>query len=100
MEPLGAVDRESRTPKLGATWRIARNVIANEGRGALYRGFSPNLVGNMTSWGLFFMLYVLSCHKVLSLVRNQICTTSDLDFSSFFSIFESLVPDCDSNAAG
>ncbi|PUU73654.1 mitochondrial carrier domain-containing protein [Tuber borchii] len=54
---LQAVDRESRTPKLGATWRIARNVIANEGRGALYRGFSPNLVGNMTSWGLFFMLY-------------------------------------------
>ncbi|CUS11190.1 unnamed protein product [Tuber aestivum] len=51
------VDRENRRPKLGATWRIARNVVANEGRGALYRGLSPNLVGNMTSWGLFFMLY-------------------------------------------
>lgn len=53
------MNRDYKAPRLGASWRIARDVAMNEGRGALYRGLAPNLVGNMTSWSLYFMLYVL-----------------------------------------
>lgn len=53
------MNRDYKTPRLGASWRIARDVAMNEGRGALYRGLAPNLVGNMASWSLYFMLYVL-----------------------------------------
>lgn len=53
------MNRDYKKPRLGASWRIGRDVVMNEGRGALYRGLAPNLVGNMASWSLYFMLYVL-----------------------------------------
>lgn len=52
------MNRDYKAPRLGASWKIARDVAMNEGRGALYRGLAPNLVGNMASWSLYFMLYV------------------------------------------
>lgn len=56
---------DTKAPKLGATLRIARDVVAEEGWSALYRGLSPNLVGNMAGWSLYFMLYVSPHQPVL-----------------------------------
>ncbi len=52
------IDRSPTPPKLGASLRIARDVALKEAGGwrALYRGLTPNAVGNMASWGLYFML--------------------------------------------
>ena len=39
-------------------WRALRDIHANEGWRGLYRGLSPNVAGNATSWGLYFLLCV------------------------------------------
>ncbi|KAI9672421.1 MAG: hypothetical protein M1829_004500 [Trizodia sp. TS-e1964] len=54
------IDRRTRPSpiKLGSTLRIARSIVQHEGGlRALYRGLSPNLLGNSTSWGLYFFWY-------------------------------------------
>ncbi|KAJ5470856.1 hypothetical protein N7530_008213 [Penicillium desertorum] len=49
------------------------------GCAAFYRGLTPNLIGNSTSWGLYFLCYsslkdsIRICHKE----RGQILTSSD-----------------------
>ncbi|KAF1813519.1 mitochondrial carrier [Eremomyces bilateralis CBS 781.70] len=45
--------------EFGSSWRILRSIVQNEGnyRG-LYRGLMPNMIGNSTSWGLYFFWYV------------------------------------------
>ena len=51
------VDRVS-PGQLGSSFRILRNIIQQDGalRG-LYRGFTPNLIGNSVGWGAFFLWY-------------------------------------------
>lgn len=52
--------RSSSTTLLGSSLRTLRLIIKNEGPthfAALYRGLTPNLVGNSASWGLYFLWY-------------------------------------------
>ena len=39
-------------------WLALRDIHASEGWRGLYRGLSPNIAGNASSWGLYFLLYV------------------------------------------
>lgn len=84
------MNRDYKAPRLGASWRIARDVAMNEGRGALYRGLAPNLVGNMASWSMYFMLYVyflapcsLSLGKLLYVI-NIVKTNYSFKKTLFF----------------
>jgi len=46
---------------MGGILRIAKEVYADEKRLlSFYRGLSPNMIGNATSWGFYFMWCVLS----------------------------------------
>lgn len=35
------------------------NIVRRDGYAGLYRGLSPNVVGNSTSWGLYFLFYTM-----------------------------------------
>lgn len=52
----------------------ARSLVANEGWAAMYKGITPNLVGNTVAWGLYFCGFdlvkrALSERQPLALVR-------------------------------
>lgn len=50
------VDRSS--SQVGGSIRIARDIIRHDGTVAgLYRGFTPNVVGNSLGWAAFFLWY-------------------------------------------
>ncbi|KAJ5302042.1 hypothetical protein N7508_006905 [Penicillium antarcticum] len=52
-----SVDRSS-SSRLGNSLRIIREISHHEGGfAAFYRGLAPNLVGNSTSWALYFLCY-------------------------------------------
>ncbi|KAH9025979.1 mitochondrial FAD carrier protein [Lactarius pseudohatsudake] len=38
-------------------WCALRDIHASEGLRGLYRGLSPNVAGNASSWGLYFLFY-------------------------------------------
>ncbi|KAL8290045.1 hypothetical protein RQP46_002984 [Phenoliferia psychrophenolica] len=40
-------------------WRSLREIGRQEGVRGLYRGLTPNLVGNASSWGLYFLWYTM-----------------------------------------
>ena len=40
-------------------WRDLYDIHASEGWRGLYRGLGPNVAGNASSWGLYFLLCVL-----------------------------------------
>ncbi|KAG1747304.1 mitochondrial carrier domain-containing protein [Suillus lakei] len=40
-----------------AIWNSLREIHANEGCKGLYRGVGPNIAGNASSWGLYFLFY-------------------------------------------
>lgn len=42
---------------LGSSLALIRQLLRTAGPQALYRGLTPNLLGNTTSWGLYFLLY-------------------------------------------
>ncbi|KAF7591963.1 hypothetical protein BBP40_000810 [Aspergillus hancockii] len=51
------VDRSS-SSRVGGSFRIVREIFQNEGGvTAFYRGLTPNLIGNSTSWALYFLCY-------------------------------------------
>lgn len=39
-------------------WYSLRDIKVQEGWKGLYRGVGPNIAGNASSWGLYFLLYV------------------------------------------
>jgi solute carrier family 25 (mitochondrial folate transporter), member 32 len=39
-------------------WRALSDIHASEGWRGLYRGLGPNVAGNASSWGLYFLLCV------------------------------------------
>ena len=52
-----SVDRNA-TSRLGSSLQIVRDISRHEGGfAAFYRGLAPNLVGNSTSWALYFLFY-------------------------------------------
>lgn len=52
------VDRTSSSIRFGSSLRIFRDILKHEGGyAAFYRGLAPNLIGNSTSWGLYFLCY-------------------------------------------
>lgn len=40
-------------------WHSLRSIQAEQGWKGLYRGVAPNIAGNASSWGLYFLLFVL-----------------------------------------
>jgi len=40
-----------------AIWNALRKIHASEGWKGLYRGVGPNIAGNASSWGLYFLFY-------------------------------------------
>jgi solute carrier family 25 (mitochondrial folate transporter), member 32 len=49
------------SPKIGVGKKIyyaLREIKAQDGWRGLYRGIGPNIVGNASSWGLYFLLCV------------------------------------------
>ena len=36
-----------------------RDIVRRDGVSGLYRGLSPNVIGNSTSWGLYFLFYTM-----------------------------------------
>ncbi|KAL2816379.1 mitochondrial carrier domain-containing protein [Aspergillus cavernicola] len=44
--------------RVGGSLRIIRQIFHNEGGiAAFYRGLTPNLIGNSSSWALYFLIY-------------------------------------------
>src|SRR5882757_11048262 len=63
-----SVDTSSH-PLLNSSRAVLRDILRNEGPtriGALYRGLTPNLVGNSAGWGLYFLWY----REAQDLIRN------------------------------
>ncbi|CAG8937443.1 unnamed protein product [Penicillium salamii] len=51
------LDRSS-SSRLGSSIHIIRDIFQREGGlAAFYRGLTPNVIGNSTSWGLYFLCY-------------------------------------------
>lgn len=45
-------------PHVGGSMQIVRDIVRNEGAvQGLYRGLTPNIIGNSVSWGLYFLWY-------------------------------------------
>ncbi|KAL1980578.1 hypothetical protein VTN96DRAFT_3946 [Rasamsonia emersonii] len=60
------VDRVSPS-RLGSSFRVIREIYRTEGGiTAFYRGLTPNLVGNSTSWAVYFLFY----GKIKDTIRN------------------------------
>ncbi|KIX10486.1 uncharacterized protein Z518_01569 [Rhinocladiella mackenziei CBS 650.93] len=56
-------------PLLNSSRSVLRDILRNEGPtriAALYRGLTPNLVGNSLGWGLYFLWY----HEAQDLIRS------------------------------
>ena len=51
------VDRSS-SSRIGGSLRVIHEISLHEGGvAAFYRGLSPNIIGNSTSWALYFLCY-------------------------------------------
>lgn len=74
------VDRIS-SSQLGGSIRTAQNIIqSNEGAvAALYRGLTPNILGNSVSWALYFVCYEKFKHG-LQIFHGQSPLLSYYDF--------------------
>lgn len=52
------VDSISRTRVVGSSTRLLAHIYAREGGiAAFYRGLTPNIIGNSTSWAAYFLFY-------------------------------------------
>ncbi|KAL4782751.1 mitochondrial carrier domain-containing protein [Aspergillus varians] len=46
------------SPRVGGSLRVIREIFHNEGGlAAFYRGLAPNIIGNSSSWALYFLFY-------------------------------------------
>lgn len=53
--------------------RALSGIVRRDGYRGLYRGLSPNLVGNASSWGLYFLWSVLSPRQQRTPARLDYC---------------------------
>lgn len=58
-------------------WLSLREVQQTQGWKGLYRGIGPNIAGNASSWGLYFLLCVLSTSPALPNHRTRRTTGSN-----------------------
>ncbi|KAL4958833.1 putative mitochondrial folate carrier protein Flx1 [Aspergillus stella-maris] len=57
--------------RVGGSLRIIREIFHNEGGfAAFYRGLTPNIIGNSSSWALYFLFYG-NVKDVIGLWRSQ-----------------------------
>ncbi|KAJ6023252.1 hypothetical protein N7499_008576 [Penicillium canescens] len=78
------VDRSS-SSRLGSSLRIIREISHHEGGfAAFYRGLAPNLVGNSTSWALYFFCYssLKDALRIYRQRRNHMLASSDYFLAS------------------
>ncbi|KAF2666080.1 mitochondrial folate carrier protein Flx1, partial [Microthyrium microscopicum] len=74
------IQLETRQTGLGQSLRILRDIVKHEGSYlALYRGLTPNLVGNSVSWALYFMWYG-SIKTWLQTAQGQGKSLTSLDY--------------------
>ncbi|KAJ5139111.1 uncharacterized protein N7515_003959 [Penicillium bovifimosum] len=77
---IAAIPVDRSVSRLGGSLRIIRKIFYQEGGyAAFYRGLTPNLIGNSTSWGLYFLCYsslkdTIRFHRE---ERRQILTSFD-----------------------
>ena len=72
----------TRGPKGGighGIWRALRDIHASEGLHGLYRGLGPNVAGNASSWGLYFLLCIFLFY---ALRVASVCPFAETIFSS------------------
>ncbi|KAJ5092237.1 hypothetical protein NUU61_007107 [Penicillium alfredii] len=77
------VDRGS--SQLGGSIRIIREISQHEGGlAAFYRGLTPNIIGNSTSWGLYFLGYssLKDAIRMHRRQQGQMLTSSDYFLAS------------------
>lgn len=60
----GDAKGKARVGAIRAMWVSLNTIGQAEGVKGLYRGLTPNLVGNATSWGLYFVWYTLLKSKM------------------------------------
>jgi solute carrier family 25 folate transporter 32 len=65
-------------------WLALRDIHASEGWRGLYRGLGPNVAGNASSWGLYFLL--LSVFLLLFFSRSRTGSQPTLT-NSWFCVF-------------
>jgi solute carrier family 25 folate transporter 32 len=78
------VDRSS-SSRLGSSLRIIREIFYHEGGlVAFYRGLTPNVIGNSTSWGLYFLCYgsLKDTIRAYRDKKGQILSSSDYFIAS------------------
>ncbi|KAJ5612382.1 hypothetical protein N7510_005576 [Penicillium lagena] len=79
------VDRTTSSSRLGSSFRIIREISRHEGGlTAFYRGLAPNIIGNSTSWGLYFLCYssLKDALRTCRGQREQTLTSSDYFLAS------------------
>lgn len=64
---------------LGSSARVARSIVHNEGSLALYRGLTPNIVGNSAGWALYFLWYG-QLQRLLQTYHGTSSPLSSLDY--------------------
>ena len=72
--------RPTKNPFLGTSLRTLTTIIRTERPLALYRGLTPNLLGNSSSWALYFLWYAQAQDLIRSYRQyppNQSLTTPD-----------------------
>ncbi|KAJ5779041.1 hypothetical protein N7457_006761 [Penicillium paradoxum] len=72
------VDQSS--SRVGGSLRVIHKIFYHEGGcAAFYRGLTPNLIGNSTSWGLYFLCYssLKDVIRVYREKREQVLISSD-----------------------
>ncbi|KAJ5675883.1 hypothetical protein N7462_008780 [Penicillium macrosclerotiorum] len=78
------VDR-STSSRFGSSLRIIREIAKHEGGfAAFYRGLPPNLIGNSTSWGMYFLCYssLKDCFRLYRRQEGCMLTSSDYFIAS------------------
>lgn len=74
------VNRATEAPRLGDSCRLLWAIAQGEGGYlAVYRGLTPNVLGNCTSWALYFLFYD-QAKRAIGGARSRL----ELSYADFF----------------